>query len=226
VSRLSSRFGVRALSIALLAVAVVGGVYLGKDREAQQRGIDSNASLAAEEADQKYLKEYMAARMVATAQQRAARREAERKARAAARAAAERAKQAEQAASRKKAEEKTPPPTRTPAFPGPIPASCTEFSGNRRIGCAVMLRRGFPISQFTCLNRLWARESGWNHRARNSSSGAFGIPQAVPGDKMASAGADWRTNPETQIEWGLGYIKGRYNTPCRAWQHSEDVGWY
>jgi hypothetical protein len=227
VSRLWSRFGVRALSIALLAVAVVGGVYLGKDREAQQRGIDASAAVQAEAVEEQLLKEYVAAKMAATAEQRAARREAERKARAAARAAAERAKRADEAASRKKSEKTEPTgPTRTPAFPGPIPASCNEFSGNRRTGCALMIQRGFPISQFTCLNRLWNRESGWNHRARNPGSGAYGIPQAVPGDKMGSSGSDWRTNPATQIKWGLGYIKGRYKTPCRAWQHSEDVGWY
>lgn len=81
-------------------------------------------------------------------------------------------------------------------------------------------------SQFRCLDRLWQRESGWNPRARNKSSGAYGIPQALPGEKMAKAGDDWRTNPLTQVKWGLLYIKSRYGTACEAWQHSEAVGWY
>jgi murein DD-endopeptidase MepM/ murein hydrolase activator NlpD len=86
--------------------------------------------------------------------------------------------------------------------------------------------RGWSASQFTCLDKLWIKESQWNYRAQNPSSGAYGIPQALPGTKMASAGSDWRTNPVTQIEWGLDYIADRYGTPCAAWGHSQDVGWY
>lgn len=89
-----------------------------------------------------------------------------------------------------------------------------------------VIARGWSEGQFTCLVKLWNRESGWNAAARNPSSGAYGIPQALPGGKMASAGADWRTNAATQIEWGLGYIAGRYGVPCGAWQHSERVNWY
>lgn len=81
-------------------------------------------------------------------------------------------------------------------------------------------------TQFSCLVNLWTRESSWRYTATNSSSGAYGIPQALPGSKMASAGADWRTNAVTQIDWGLGYITSRYGTPCSAWQHSQDTGWY
>ena len=89
-----------------------------------------------------------------------------------------------------------------------------------------MLSAGFGIDQFPCLDKLFTRESGWNYKASNDSSGAYGIPQALPGSKMASAGDDWETNPATQIKWGLSYIEGRYNTPCNAWSHSEDTGWY
>lgn len=81
-------------------------------------------------------------------------------------------------------------------------------------------------TEWNCLYNLWARESGWRVEAYNASSGATGIPQALPGSKMASAGADWETNPVTQINWGMGYIAGRYGTPCGAWAHSEEVGWY
>ncbi|WP_316295797.1 CHAP domain-containing protein [Clavibacter michiganensis] len=72
-------------------------------------------------------------------------------------------------------------------------------------------------AQFQCLDSLWIGESGWNPLAENSSSGAFGIPQALPGNKMASAGDDWQTNPITQVKWGLDYIRGKYGTPCSAW---------
>jgi hypothetical protein len=85
---------------------------------------------------------------------------------------------------------------------------------------------GWGQEQFGCLDSLWTRESNWDHRAQNPSSGAFGIPQSLPGDKMASAGTDWRTNPLTQIEWGLGYIRDVYGSPCGAWGHSQSTGWY
>jgi hypothetical protein len=81
-------------------------------------------------------------------------------------------------------------------------------------------------AQFSCLVTVWNRESHWNHKAHNRSSGAHGIPQALPGSKMRSAGADWRTNPVTQIKWGLGYIHGRYGNPCGALRHMNSHGWY
>jgi hypothetical protein len=80
--------------------------------------------------------------------------------------------------------------------------------------------------QFHYLNLLWMRESGWKRFAYNHSSGAYGIPQAVPGDKMAAAGPDWRTSARTQIIWGMGYIRSRYGDPWNAWQHELRYGWY
>ncbi len=85
---------------------------------------------------------------------------------------------------------------------------------------------GWGSDQFRCLDFLWTRESGWRADAYNASSGAYGIPQSLPGSKMASAGADWRTNAATQIDWGLGYIDARYGSPCAAWAHSEATNWY
>ncbi|WP_346040322.1 lytic transglycosylase domain-containing protein [Actinomadura chokoriensis] len=79
--------------------------------------------------------------------------------------------------------------------------------------------------EFGCLVKLWDRESGWNTHAANPS-GAYGIPQALPGSKMASAGPDWQNNATTQIKWGLGYIKDRYKTPCGGWSHFQSAGWY
>ena len=89
----------------------------------------------------------------------------------------------------------------------------------------MVLARGWSESDFTALVNLWNKESGWRTTAANPS-GAYGIPQALPGSKMASAGADWQTSATTQITWGLGYIAGRYGTPTAAWAHSQAYNWY
>lgn len=80
--------------------------------------------------------------------------------------------------------------------------------------------------QFACLNKLWTKESNWRYKARNKSSGAHGIPQALPATKMESVGTDWRTNPVTQIKWGLRYIEVRYETPCKAYKKFQRSNWY
>jgi hypothetical protein len=85
--------------------------------------------------------------------------------------------------------------------------------------------RGWAPSEFSCLVNLWNRESGWNTHASNPS-GAYGIPQALPGSKMAAAGGDWQNSYQTQIDWGLGYISGSYGSPCGAWAHSNAFNWY
>lgn len=90
----------------------------------------------------------------------------------------------------------------------------------------MVVRRSWSPAQFRCLDNLWTRESNWNHRATNRSSGAYGIPQALPASKMSVSGRDWRVNPKTQIRWGLRYIKSRYGTPCAAWAHFQARGWY
>jgi hypothetical protein len=229
VSRLWSRFGVRALAVALLLSGVAGGYYLGEDRETQQQGIDAQLTAEVAQAETELLRERHAAHLQATAAKRKAEQEAARKAAAEAKAAAERAKKAEQEASRKKAREEAARKAAqqgTPAFTGPIPESCNEYSGNRKIGCALLIDAGFDLDQMPCLDKLWTHESGWNHKAENPSSGAYGIPQSYPGSKMATIASDWRTNPATQIKWGLGYIKGRYDTPCGAWTYFQNNGSY
>jgi len=113
-----------------------------------------------------------------------------------------------------------PPKATAPASGVPDPGSA------KAIAYELVLARGWATTEYDCLVALWTRESHWNVYAHNPTSGAYGIPQALPGDKMASAGSDWQTNPRTQIVWGLGYIAGRYQTPCGAWAHSERVGWY
>jgi hypothetical protein len=242
VSRLWSRVSVRVASVALLLVGVVGGLYLGQDRDVQERTAQVDQVAVVNQAELDLLKERHNEHAAARAAQREAKADAAAKAADEAKAAATKARKLEAAsiekakkeklekerkakeAKEKEAEEKEDAEPKP--FDGPIPASCDEFSGNRKIGCAMTLAAGHDLEQFACLNKLWNRESGWNHKALNRGSGAYGIAQALPGDKMKSAGADWKSNPETQIEWGLGYIKGRYKTPCKAWGHSESVGWY
>lgn len=112
------------------------------------------------------------------------------------------------------------------AVPAPAyAAGGTSAADAQAIARSMIAGYGWGDDQFSCLVSLWNRESGWNVFAGNAS-GAYGIPQALPGSKMASAGADWQSNPATQISWGLGYISGRYGNPCGAWSHSEAIGWY
>jgi hypothetical protein len=85
---------------------------------------------------------------------------------------------------------------------------------------------GWDDDQYSCLNRLWTKESNWNYQARNPRSGAHGIPQALPATKMEKIGTDWRTNPVTQIKWGLLYVSERYNTPCAAWNKFRRSNFY
>lgn len=93
---------------------------------------------------------------------------------------------------------------------------------------ALLGEYGFDDSQWSCLDNLWHGESGWRYTAENPSSGAYGIPQSLPASKMATVGADYRTNPVTQIKWGLQYIKSSYGTPCGAWSawQSRSPHWY
>lgn len=99
-------------------------------------------------------------------------------------------------------------------------------SGARGIASSIAASRyGWGADQFSCLDSLWERESGWNVHASNPS-GAYGIPQALPGSKMGASGGDWRNDATTQITWGLGYIDGRYGNPCDAWDSFRAKGWY
>jgi len=109
----------------------------------------------------------------------------------------------------------------------PAPAAAVPDPGSAKaIAYDAVAARGWGEDQYSCLVSLWQKESGWRVNATNSSSGAYGIPQSLPGSKMGSAGADWATNPATQISWGLGYITDRYGSPCGAWSKSQASGWY
>ena len=151
-------------------------------------------------------------RLLAQEQRRAAAQLAAKRRAAARRAAELAAQQAAQRAAQQAA--------------SPSAGSVTPSGTPQQIALAMLSSYGWSSSQFGCLQSLWNRESGWNPTATNPTSGAYGIPQALPGDKMASAGADWQTDPATQIRWGLGYIKQVYGSPCAAWSHEQSTGWY
>ncbi|MGW4102052.1 aggregation-promoting factor C-terminal-like domain-containing protein [Streptomyces sp. NPDC004976] len=89
-----------------------------------------------------------------------------------------------------------------------------------------MARQMVPADQWQCFSDIVERESSWNYRADNPTSDAYGLMQALPGSKMSSAGADWATNPATQIKWGLNYMNSRYDSPCGAWQFWQANNWY
>ncbi len=225
--RLWPRIGVfRMLSVAVLVLGVVGGIYLSAGRQSQQRVVQSAQSAQSEQDELRELKLMSEERRRASAASRSAQREAQAKADAAAAAAADQARAAEDAARKNQPKPGTPgAPAKPPAF-GPIPASCSEFTGNVAIGCTLLQQAGFGLDQMTCLKNLWMKESGWNEKAYNKSTGAGGIPQALPRSKMSVYGADYLTNPATQIKWGLNYIKTKYRTPCNAWSNWQSKGWY
>ena len=147
-------------------------------------------------------------------------------------AAAAAAEQAAQQAAAAAAEQSAAAAAKTAAAAAQAAANAASTAGKTPAAARAIARDmaassyGWGESQFSCLSQLWERESNWSYTAYNASGGATGIPQALPGSKMASAGSDWATNPTTQITWGLQYIKSSYGTPCAAWAHSEAVNWY
>jgi hypothetical protein len=116
-----------------------------------------------------------------------------------------------------------PPPSSSgpaPSGSGPAPAAAPVDPGSAQsIAFNMLSQFGWnPATEFGCLDNIYSRESGWSVTAENPS-GAYGIPQALPGEKMASAGPNWQTDAATQIRWGLGYIQSVYGDPCSAWAH-------
>ncbi|GLY99422.1 hypothetical protein Acsp02_66750 [Actinoplanes sp. NBRC 103695] len=230
VKRPLSTIGVRIASVGLLVAGVIGGVQLAQTRIVTERGADSRLVLQAEADEMQLLRDRQNQVAAGRARQHEAEAGAAARAASEARGAARQAKAMETKAIQKKKQEKEKEKAKASGalipYTGPIPTSCKEYSGNRATGCALMLGKGFGIDQFPCLEKLWDHESGWNAKAENKGSGAYGIPQALPGSKMGSAGSDWRTNAATQIKWGLGYVKGKYKSPCGAWSHFQNAGNY
>ncbi|MFJ9522506.1 transglycosylase SLT domain-containing protein [Kitasatospora sp. NPDC101801] len=143
----------------------------------------------------------------AARQKAAADAQAKADAEKAAKAAEAKRKADEEAANRAKARS-----AMTPVSPGSVQEMALQIVGD--------------ANQFQCFSQIVKRESGWDYTASNASSGAYGLVQALPGSKMASAGADWRTNPATQIKWGLNYMNSRYGSPCGAWSFWQSHHWY
>jgi hypothetical protein len=119
-----------------------------------------------------------------------------------------------------------PSPKKTTTIRPAVPAGCASYAGNQLTACQLLPSFGFATSEMAALVPMWNHESGWDATAENPGSGAYGIPQALPGSKMSTAGSDWRTNPATQIRWGLGYIKSVYGSPSAAWSFWQNNGWY
>lgn len=194
----------------VLVLGAVGGSYsVLRPHEAPAQAI-SDVSAPALLAD-----DTVAAEMALTRQR------AQAKADAAAAAAAEKARQANEIAAKEAAAKQQAAQTPNPD----VPSSCDQYSDNRALGCALLLQAGFGLDQMGCLDQMWTHESNWRVNAANPS-GAYGIPQALPGNKMAPYGADYLTNPVPQIKWGLDYIKNRYGTPCDAWAFWQGHNYY
>ena len=200
---------------ASVAGASFGGTAAGSAARAQTLtgagAMDNGLAKSAQD-----LKAAEAAARVAAQRRAVARQEARQEARKAARAAAAKAAAARAAGARQQQQQ----------APAAAPQPATPSGSPQQIAAGMLGSYGWSSSQFSCLQPLWNAESGWNVSATNTSSGAYGIPQALPGSKMASAGADWQTDAATQIRWGLGYIRSVYGSPCGAWSHEQAYGWY
>jgi hypothetical protein len=215
--------GVSAATVAVLAAGTIQGIRSDHHRATtvdQALVVAPDASTLPDGRAQDVVASRQGAMVARATVQERVRAQAAARAAAATRAAAQRTASARAAAQR----------SRQQATAGQASRSNTGSSGAssgdpKSIARAMLAARGWS-GEWTCLNSLWERESGWNYRAANPSSGAYGIPQSLPGSKMASAGSDWRTNPATQIRWGLSYIASTYGTPCSAWGHSQSYGWY
>jgi hypothetical protein len=219
-NRKFSRITVAMAGVTLIVPAAIATGLATSAPSAGKSATDVNSSSMLAMAGAKTATAYpenSSARLAAAARHRVAKLEVRRV--RAERAAARRAQRADAAAAA--AASAPSPSSQAPSDSAPQP------SGNpQQIASAMLGSFGWSSSEFSCLVSLWNLESGWNVYASNPSSGAYGIPQALPGSKMASAGPDWQSNAATQIRWGLGYIKSLYGSPCGAWSHEQASGWY
>ncbi|MGH4033948.1 lytic transglycosylase domain-containing protein [Actinomycetota bacterium Odt1-20B] len=185
--------------------AQVQGASLSQQADAQAAAADTAAKKTAAEAARKQAAEDAIAKQKAAAKaekEEAAKKAAEKK---------EREEAAETKASRSSSRD------------------ASDFAKQSSYTVAqvqAMARQMVPADQFQCFSNIVNHESTWNYKASNPGSGAYGLVQALPGSKMASAGADWQTNPATQIKWGLGYMNDRYGSPCGAWNFWQANSWY
>ncbi|MFF6880892.1 MULTISPECIES: transglycosylase SLT domain-containing protein [unclassified Streptomyces] len=185
---------------------LLADIPAGQQAQVQTASLTQQADAQAIQADASAKKDAEAAARKAAAETAVAKKEAAEKA---AKEAKERAEAKEAAASRSKD---------ISDFPVATSYSIAQLQA--------MARQIVPAGQFQCFSNIVDHESDWNYKAVNPSSGAYGMFQALPGSKMSSVGADWRTNPATQIKWGLNYMNDRYGSPCDAWSFWQANNWY
>ncbi len=239
MSRISVRGFAVASATAVTSVGAVVGVAAGAEKD------DSTDNVEATAADATLLADVPAGATAqvqtaslteqADAQADAAHTDARKAAEEAARkSAAQAAEEKKEAAERKAAEEAAAKAEREAAEAAAAEAESTsadagDFAPQSSYSVAevqAMAQQMVPADQYQCFSNIVDHESGWDYTATNPSSGAYGLMQALPGSKMASAGADWQTNPATQIEWGLNYMNDRYGSPCGGWEFWQANGWY
>ncbi|WP_199843239.1 transglycosylase SLT domain-containing protein [Streptomyces formicae] len=239
VSRISVRGFAVASATAVTTVGAVVGVASGDTQPSNTNDLEAAASDATLLADipagqqaqvqtASLTQQADAQAMAAdTAAKKTAAEEARKQAAASAiekQKAAEKAEAAKKAAAKKEREEKAE--TKASRSSGRDASSFAPQSSYSVSQVQAMARQMIPGDQFQCFSNIVNHESTWNYKATNASSGAYGLVQALPGSKMSSAGADWQTNPATQIKWGLNYMNDRYGSPCGAWSFWQANNWY
>ncbi|MFI0774862.1 lytic transglycosylase domain-containing protein [Streptomyces sp. NPDC021212] len=237
MSRISVRGFAVASATAVTTVGAVVGVAAGGEQQSSSDPIEATAAdstlLADIPAGQQAVAQTASLTQQADAQSTAADAEAKKSAEEAARKQAAQDAQAKKAAADKAAAEKLAKEREAKKKQEIASRSASRDSGSFPIKASYsiadvqgMARQMMPSDQFQCFSNIVDHESGWNYQATNPSSGSYGLVQALPASKMASAGADWKTNPATQIKWGLGYMNDRYGSPCEAWSFWQANNYY
>lgn len=233
MSRISVRGFAVASATAVTAVGSVVGVASGStaqnnDVEATAAGTTLLADIpAGQQAQVQTASLTQQAETMAIAADASAKKDAEEAARKAAAETAVAKKEAAEKAEKAKQDAKERAEAKAAASRSTRDASSFPLQSSYTIAeVQAMARQIVPADQFQCFSNIVQRESSWNYRADNPTSDAYGLVQALPGSKMASAGADWMTNPATQIKWGLGYMDDRYGSPCGAWNFWQANHWY
>ncbi|MEV0006764.1 lytic transglycosylase domain-containing protein [Streptomyces sp. NPDC051840] len=235
-----SRISVRGFAVASATAVTTVGAVVGVASGSTPAADDNNFEAAA--ADTTLLADIPAGRQAqvqtasltqqadaqASAADAAAKKSAEETARVQAAKDAESKKQAAEAKAKAERDAKKREAELAASRSSVRDASSFSAQGSYSVAeVQAMARQMMPADQFQCFSEIVSRESGWNYKAQNASSGAYGLVQALPGSKMASAGADWQTNPATQIKWGLSYMNSdRYGSPCAAWSFWQANHWY
>jgi hypothetical protein len=237
VSRISVRGFAVASATAVTTVGAVVGVAAGGEQQSSSDPIEATAAdstlLADIPAGQQAVAQTASLTQQADVQSTAADAEAKKSAEEAARKQAAQDAKAKKAAADKAAAEKLAKEREAKKKQELASRSATRDAGDfaQKASYSIadvqaMARQMIPGDQFQCFSNIVDHESGWNYQATNPSSGSYGLVQALPASKMASAGADWKTNPATQIKWGLGYMNDRYGSPCEAWSFWQANNYY